>query len=82
VRRGLFASFLAGETRPTVRDAGFFDAAAREAARGTGLLDVAVGWCATAGFRGVVSEKSVFRKSFSIYYCNFQGLLPSGINPG
>jgi hypothetical protein len=54
VRRGLFASFLAGETRPAVRDAGFLDAAAREAARGAGLLDVAAGWCATVGFRGVV----------------------------
>jgi hypothetical protein len=47
------------ETRPAVRDAGFLDAAAREAARGAGLLDVAADWCATAGFRGVVSEKSV-----------------------
>jgi hypothetical protein len=65
MRRGLFASFLAGETRPAVRDAGFLDAAAREATRGAGLLDVAVGWCATAGFRGVVSEKSVIAFSQS-----------------
>jgi hypothetical protein len=52
--------FLAGETRPATRDPGFVDAAAHKAARGAGLLDVAVGWCATAGFRSVVSEKSVF----------------------
>jgi hypothetical protein len=61
VRRGLFASFLAGETRPATRDAGFLDAAAREAARVAGLLETAVRWCATAGFRIVVSEKSVFK---------------------
>jgi hypothetical protein len=57
VRRGLFASFLAGETRPATRDARFLDAAARETARGAGLLDTAVSWSATAGFRIVVSEK-------------------------
>jgi hypothetical protein len=60
VRRGLFASFLAGETRPATRDVGFLHAAAREAARGAGLIDAAVRWCATAGFRIVVSEKSFF----------------------
>jgi hypothetical protein len=57
VRRGLFASFLAGE---------------REEARGAGLLDIAVGWCATSGFRDVVTEKSVFsaesRFSFGIVF--------------
>jgi hypothetical protein len=42
VRRGLFASLLAGETRPATRDAGFLDAAAREVARGVGLLEPAV----------------------------------------
>jgi hypothetical protein len=54
----MFASFLAGETRPATREV--LDAAAREAARGAGLLDAEVRWCATAGFRIVVSEKSLF----------------------
>jgi hypothetical protein len=63
VRRGLFASLLAGETRPSTRDAGFLDAAAREAARGVGLLEPAVRWCATAGIRIVVLEKSGFHNN-------------------
>jgi hypothetical protein len=60
VRRGLFASLLAGETRPATCVAGFLDATAREAARGVGLLEPAVRWCATAGFCIVVLEKSGF----------------------
>jgi hypothetical protein len=42
VRRGLFAAFLAGETRPTTRDVGFFDAAAHATARSVGFHDAAL----------------------------------------
>jgi hypothetical protein len=51
----------AGETHPAIRDVGFLDVAAREAARGAGLLDAAVRWYATAGFLIAVSEKSFFQ---------------------
>jgi hypothetical protein len=68
VRRGLFASLLAGETRPATRDAELLDAAAHEAARGVGLLEPAVRWCATAGFRIVVLEKSVFQEKVNILF--------------
>jgi hypothetical protein len=68
VQRGLFDSLLPGETRPATRDAVFLDAAAREAARGVGLLEPAVSWCATAGFRIVMLEKSIFPKDFQVEF--------------
>jgi hypothetical protein len=58
--------------RPATRDAGFLDAAEREAARGAGLLGHAVRWCATAGFRIVVLEKSVFQ--IQIFCASFSAL--------
>jgi hypothetical protein len=72
VRRGLFASLLAGETYPTTRDAGFLDDAAREAARGVGLLDAAMRWCATAGFRIVVLQKSGCSRFFGLFQFNYR----------